>query len=292
MIIMALLVSFSLFRPYYNVVLPRTGITRIQNACGKDGILFFIDGEWAFYRKIGENVFVRQSLNDSLFCKDTVLPHALKYDLDGDGKFEKIFFRKSILRITDYRQNTTVYKHVASFVFYDVNNDGALDLFYTDKSGHLHTLKNINSNRNFALIKSREPFEIMYYTKRRKYGIKLYPAVIQGIIPLKGWKKIELKYHNVSIDLSKGSVINTEKLKSPIDYVNFVNDTLKIAFNLNTNATYNISILGKDTIQIAHGTLPKGAYRFEYYVGRLEKGFYKIKLTLNKEDFFADFVVK
>ena len=292
MLIIALIISLSLFRPYRNVVLPRTGITGIQNACSQDGVLLFIDGEWAFYRKIGKNVFVRRSLNDSLFCEDTVLPRTLKYDLDGDGKFEKIFFRKSILKITDYRQNTIVYRHVASFVFYDINNDGTLDFLYTDKNGYLHTLKNINSNKNFAFIKSREPFEIMYYTKRRKYRIKLYPAIVQGIIPLKGWKKIELKYHNVNINLSKGSVINTEKLESPIDYVDFVNDTLKISFNLSTNATYNISILGKDTIQIAHGTLPKGAYRFEYYVGPLEKGFYKIKLTLNKEDFFADFVVK
>ena len=94
------------------------------------------------------------------------------------------------------------------------------------------------------------------------------------------------------MELSKGMVVNTEKLLSPIEQVTYINDTLKISLNLSNKATYTIYVIGKDTLKVANGTLPKGIYRFEYYIGPLKKGTYKVKLTLDKKDFFTDFRVK
>ncbi len=287
-----LLILLALFKPQKDIVIPHTGITKIQNACSGKGLLLMIDNEWAYYKQIGKNVFVRRDINDSLFCKDTSIQKAFKFDLDGDGKFEKISYKKNTLRITNYRLKTETYRNVLSFAFYDADNNGTPDLFYTDTNKTLHFLRNTKSNKNFSFVKSRELYTILYFTKRKKYTITVHPALLEGIIPLTGWEKTILKYKNSTIEISKGMVINTEKLASPIEYVDFINDTLKISFNLSHNVTYNISIIGKDTVKVAEGTLPKGAYRFEYYVGPLKKGTYKVKLSINKKDFFADFVVK
>ncbi len=290
--ILLMLLSGFLFSPGRRIIIPKTGITEVRNVCTETGISLIIDGEWAFYQKISKDVFVRKALIDSLACADSILPAFFKFDLDGDGKFERITFNKNSLKIQNLKGKKETYKGVSSFAFYDTDNNGSPDLFYTDTSGTLHFLKNRHRIKNFAVVLSRDSFIIEYYTKRKKYPVTVYPWITRGIIPLYGWKKVVLRYKNSSITLSRGMVVNTEKLASPVENVSYESDTLKISINLSQKATYSINILGKDTLNIAKGTLPKGAYKFEYYVGPLKKGTYKVQLKLNKKDFYTEFPVK
>lgn len=287
-------VKSPIFIERHNIVLPRTNIKYVQNTPESSGIMLYIDREWAYYKNIAPLVFVRKSRNDSIkITPSNTLLKSFSFDLNGDGRFERITFERGTLLITSGKDVLNKFNNVKSFVFYDVDNNGSLDLLYTDSQNNLHFLKNKGRIPDHAIIKSAKEYELVYIKGKKKYQVKINPYIFSGVIPLYGFDKVYIVYNGTKFPLKKGSMINTHEINSPIKYATFKDDTLKLSLKFIEKTTYSIYLKSEDkTIKIADGTLPEGTYNFDYLVGKMEKGKYILLLKTNDNEFTKNVIVK
>ena len=286
-LITLLLLKSPVFIKNNDIVLPHTNVRLVRNAPLSSGIMLYIDGKWAYYEHIAPLVFVRKSIS---YTEDTLESgieiQQMPFDLNGDGKFERITFKNATLTINQGGRPIHTFYNVKSFVFFDCDNNNSLDLLYTDKEDNLYFFKNTSSISNYATIKSKKTYEILYSAGKRTYKVQINPYIFSGIIPLNGWDRVMVMYNNIKIPLKKGSLINTEEAISPIEHVSFNNDTLKLSLKFVEKTTYTIYLRSKNkVINIADGTLPEGTYNFDYFVGKLQKGEYTLSLKTNNKEF-------
>ncbi|GEM_PF-6858115 len=278
-----------------NIVLPHTNVEDVRLAKDYSGVCLKIDGEYALYKKIWKKVFVRKTCDDSLI----ILPDTSKkitsfrFDLNGDGKIETVSFKKGILTIARTGNKPERYSDIKSFVFYDVDNNGSLDLIYVDTDNILHVLLNKYRVQNYALIYSPRHFTVNYISRKRTYPVTVYPYLVEGKIPLYGWDKVYLVYQGSKMPLKSGKTINLYNVENPVRFIVYENDTLKLGITLSEKQNYIIEINGQDSKRkIAEGILPQGVYRFEYFVGPLKRGKHRLVITLGKRTFTREISVK
>ena len=291
-----LILIATVFYPEKLFVLPKTAIESITLTSSFSDICLKMDGENALYRKIHPKVFVRKECSDSLIISsDSLHPteSLLRFDLNGDGKPETIRFRENVLTITSPRKRAEKYENVLSFVFYDIDNNGSLDLIYVDTDSVLHVFHNKSRIKNHAIVYSDKPYTLNYISNGTTYSINVIPYVFQGKIPLSNRKTVLIEYNGVTVPLKRGKVINLNKIKNPLKYVTYENDTLKLGISLSQKTNYSIEVIGNKTKNtFAKGTLPAGSYRFEYFAGSLKKGKYTVKIKLNDRVFTKEISVK
>ncbi len=291
-----LILFATIFYPTGDVVLPLTNVQDVRLLSKPVGICLKIDGEYALYKKIHSNVFVRKYCFDSLMLQSDstrVNPEFFKFDLNGDGKLEKIRFKNSTLTITPVRGKSETYHNVLSFVFYDIDDNGSLDLIYVDSVFMLHILRNGARIKNYSIVYANEPYDIFYKSGRKTYHVHVLPHIIQGKIPLEAWGQVFLGYNGTAVPLSSGKIVNLNKLENPIQYLKYENDTLKVGISLSEKTNYSITVLGnKMKNTVAGGTLPRGTYRFEYFVGTLKQGKYRVEIMLNDRVFIRELTIK
>lgn len=283
-----ILIIGAIFIPAKNIVLPRKNIEEIRHVRDYSGLYLKIDGEYAFYKKIGKGVFVRKTFKDSLiFAKDTSkdVPE-FRFDLDGDGEFEIVRFLKGNLIIKKTRKTIETYTGVKSFIFYDINGDKSLDLLYVDTSNVLNIFQNKYRIKKSAMVYSPERFTVNYVNSKRTYSITVYPYILQPLIPTGGWQRAFINFNETTIPLEKGKTVNLYNIENPINSITYENDTLKLEISLSRGESYAIYIKSKNRKkQVAEGSLPQGVYRFKYFIGTLTKGKHTIIITIGNRTF-------
>ncbi len=291
----SIILSAAIFIQAKDVVLPHTGVEDVKLAKDYSGICLKIDGEYALYKKISPNVFVRQICNDSLmiFPDTTYTTFSFRFDLNGDGRIEILTLKKGILSIKQTGKKIELYSALKSFVFYDIDDNGSLDLIYVDSSNVLHILTNRYRMKNYTLVYSPAQFTVNYIFGKRKYPVTVYPEFLQAKVSLSGWDKIYIVYQGSTMPLERGKTVNLYNVENPIGSIVYKNDTLKLEISLPDRQHYTIEIKGTDyKNSIAEGVLPQGIYRFEYFVGPLSKGKYSVIITLGKRTFTREISVK